>query len=108
MEMYWFEFELGIRWGLGGYQRGGLGGWGAKAGWGGVQDLANSACVTFMLQAGERRELAANLPLGQAFGSGRSLTAQLGYWPHFSSAFLKVRAHVISGGPTGRGFAARL
>ena len=53
-------------WGLGGCRGGGLGGWSAKTGRRGVDNPVDLICVTCRLRTGERRELAAHLPLEHA------------------------------------------
>jgi hypothetical protein len=57
---------------------GGLGDWSAKTGWGPVDDLVKLVCVTFRLQAGERRELAEHLPPEHLVGSGLSPDGEAG------------------------------
>ena len=90
-----------------GCRGGGLGGWSAKTGWGAVDNLVNLVCVTFRLRTGERCELAAHVPPEMRSAAACFQVAKLGDWPHMTSAFFKVRPHVISGVPVGRGFATK-
>ena len=79
-----------------GCRGGGLGGWSAKTGWGAVDDPMDLVCVTCRLRARERRELAAHLPQDMRSAAACLQTVKLGDWPHLTSAFFKVRPHVIS------------